>query len=391
MLRAIPFLLLLFVTACAGPAPVVVEETPEPEPEPETAAYSALVRNGGSLELRAGEALQPAGEASGVISVHSAAAGQSALVAVAAGDSTRLLLATSERVRRVHAVDGRVVYTVAWAPGGDQAAFGYYRPAGTASQGRAAMGAGDILLWDGNGVSRVGCSASRAVLAWAADGALLVRNTDNLYVVSRDGCDTRTTVDARRMLGLTVSPDARHLAFVHRELEYDRSARAYVADSTFRLTDLDGSNEKTIVNFRYNPRRLAWRPDGAELAFDVKASDEAGRAISIFEVASGTTAFLHPPASDYDEFGPVWSPEGDRIAYHRGDERGANSVWVRSFELGFPRGVPDSEGATIEGWAGGTGLVFRRADGTVAVYDAAADTVTELGTADEVAAVWPLR
>ena len=246
------------------------------------------------------------------------------------------------------------------------------------------MGAGDIHVLDGFETSRVGCSASRAVLAWAPNGQLLVRNTNNLYVVTRDGCDTAATVDARRMHGLTVSPDAVHLAFVHRELEYNRDTRAYEPDSTFRLTDLDGSNPKTIVSFRYRPKRLAWRPDGTELAFDVSATPEAGRAISIFNVSSGTTAFLHPPATDRDEFGPIWAPDGTKIAYLRGGEGRDFSVWVRSFESTFPEGLPDSDGATIIGWVDDSAVAYQRPNGDVAAYDLTSRETTELGAADGV-------
>lgn len=367
--------LVFLLAACATPAPVL-EPPPPPVVEAGPAFDAAVTRDGKILDT---------GTAVGEIqATFPGGAGGAVLFVGAGADSTRLFRLDGTGLVQVHAVAGQAVYTAVWSPDGALASFGHYKPSGNASPGRPAMGAGDIHILDGALTNRVGCSASRAVLAWAPNGQLLVRNTNNLYVVSRDGCDTAATVDARRMHGLTVSPDAARLAFVHRELEYNRTTRAYEPDSTFRLTNLDGSNPKTIVSFRYRPKRLAWRRDGTELAFDVTATEEAGRAISIFNVASGATAFLHPPATDRDEFGPVWSPDGTRIAYLRGDEGGDFSVWVRSFESTFPEGLPDSDGATIVGWVDDAAVAYQRPNGEVAAYDLTSRETTELGSADAV-------
>ncbi|MBO6574710.1 MAG: hypothetical protein JJ896_04800 [Rhodothermales bacterium] len=375
-MRLFVLILPLLLTACAAPAPVI---TPEPEEPEETGpAFTALRLQGEVIAGDEGTVMQ------GVQAVRGVFAGPvETLFALSTGDSTHLY-STSAPEAPVYGVAGDAVFTVAWAADGTSAGVGHYLPAGEASQGRERMGAGDILVYAAGAVSRVGCSASRAVLAWSSDGGLLVRNTDNLYVVDRDGCDTRATVDARRMLRLTVSPNARHLAFVHRELEYDRASRSYVADSTFRLTDLDGGNPKTIVSFRYRPERLAWRPDGLELAFDVQASDDAGRAISIFDVASGTTAFLHPPASDRDEWAPHWSPDAARIAYYRGSEPADRAIWVRTFSSSFPEGLPDSEGAEIAAWVDADALMYFSAEGALRVYDFRTRQTTDLGPADAV-------
>ncbi|NNE69170.1 MAG: hypothetical protein HKN29_02275 [Rhodothermales bacterium] len=376
MLKYSPLLILLFA-ACAAPAPVMEPEAPA-EPEDLRPPFGVAVLSQGTVTTPGGDSRE-VGEVS---QVWPGGVDGAVLVAAADGDSTRILRVDDQGIHSLHAVSGSVVYTAVWSSDGSEAAFGYYRPMGNASPGRPAMGQGDILTVSTEGVERVGCSASRAVLAWAPDGRLLVRNTNNLYLVTRDGCDTAATVDARRMHGLTVSPDAAHLAFVHRELEYNRSTRQYEADSTFRLTNLQGQNPKTIVSFRYRPKRLSWKPDGSELAFDVEAAEGAGRAISIFNLASGTTAFLHPPATDWDEFAPVWSPGGERIAYLRGDEGGLHSVWVRKFESTFPESIPESEGAEIVAWVDDNALAFRGPSGMVRVYDLSNRSVVDLGTAD---------
>ncbi|MFT5141649.1 MAG: dipeptidyl aminopeptidase/acylaminoacyl peptidase [Rhodothermales bacterium] len=384
-------LLVVLFSACAAPSPVVVVMPEAPEnlgPE-----YSALVVvNGQLVDQTAGAAATGLLEDIRPGKVFPGGADGAVLFSVSTEDSTLLFLAKAGRPERLYGTVGDAVFTAEWSDDGQSSAFGHYVQRGNSSPGRPNMGAGDILYHDGQRLARVGCSASKAVLAWSGRDRLLVRNTDNLYVVERDGCATVATVDARRMHGVTVSPDAAHLAFVHRELEYNRATQAYVADSTFRLTDLDGGNPKTIVSFRYRPRNLSWKSDGAELAFDVRASADAGRAISIFNVASGTTAFLHPPAvGGPDEFAPVWSPQGGRIAYLRGNAGADSAVWVRTFEAAFPQAVPESEGARIDGWMDESTLIFTLPDGTARVHNLDSRTGAVLGASDAVIQVRRLR
>jgi Tol biopolymer transport system component len=386
MPRCFPAALVFLLAACAAPAPVVA---PAPTPEiPSGPAFGSLVVSEGRLVVQAEESL-PVGQV-GIERVDQVFPGGQAgavLFSIGTRDSTLLMKAQQGEVTRIHGVNGASVYTVAWSPDGTQAAFGHYRSRGEASPGRPRMGAGDILLYDGADVSRVGCSASRAVLGWAANGQLLVRNTDNLYLIERDGCDTVETIDARRMHGLTVSPDAQHLVFVHRELEFDRATRSYVADSTFRMTDLDGQNPRTVVSFKYRPRGFSWRADGTELAFDVMDPNLPGaRAISIFDLASGTAAYLHPPTSpESREFAPSWSPSGARMAYRQGA-----SVAVRTFADQFPSVIPGSEGARPMGWLDDETLILRAADGATRVVSLSGGASQRISSGS-VIDVWRIR
>jgi Tol biopolymer transport system component len=390
MSRLSVVLLVALLSACAAPASVVVVT---PEPPDLGPKYSALVmRNGQLVDQAAGAGVTSLLNGITLGRTFPGGADGAVLFSASTEDSTLLFLAKAGRVERLYGTIGDAVFTAEWSDDGQSLAFGHYLARGNASPGRPNMGSGDILYYDGQGLVRVGCSASKAVLAWSGKDRLLVRNTDNLYVVEREGCGTVATVDARRMHGVTVSPDAAHLAFVHRELEYNRATQAYVADSTFRLTDLDGGNPKTIVSFRYRPRNLSWRSDGMELAFDVSASADAGRAISIFNVVSGTTAFLHPPAvGGPDEFAPVWSPRGGRIAYLKGNTGAETAVWVRTFQVAFPQAVPESEGARIDGWMDESTLIFTLPDGTARLHNFDSRTGEVLGESDGVIQVRRLR
>lgn len=383
---------LFLLAACSSTEPVATPTTESEPEEPSGPMFGALVWSGDALVRHEGTEAVSVARPSRVITRFDGGPAEKVLFSVARGDSTLLLEARQGTVRKVHGVSGPAAYTVAWSQDGSSAAFGHYRPEGQASVGRPRMGEGDVLLYQEGRVTRVGCSASRAALAWSREGRLLVRNTDNLYLVEKDGCATIFTMDARRMHLLTVSPDARHLAFVHRELEYDRASRAYVADSTFRMTDLDGGNPRTIVSFRYHPARVAWNPDGTELAFDVEVPDMPGvRAISITDIASGSTAYLHPPSQGVSEWAPVWAPDGSRLAYRKAGSGEAPVIWVRSFSVPFPEAIEGTENAEIGAWLDPQTLLVAYPDGRVGIHDLGTGDTQIVQDARGIVTAWRLR
>ena len=370
-MRITPFILLLplwFAISSCGGSSAVVAPPVEPVPAPAGPSFVASVLDGRTVvfqDLRTG-ARQVLGDIDGeVVARFSAPDGRSTVLAIAAADSVRLVRVdpASSAYSLVAALPRPVVYTVAWAPDGSRFAYGHYRP--TTRDARPAMGEGDILMVEDGAARTVGCSASRAVLSWLPGDRLLVRGTDNLYVVDGEGCETRATVDARRMHQLVASPDGAHVAYVHRELVYDRASRQYVADSTFMIAGSDGSDARTVVGFRYRPSRFAWSPDGSELGYDVQNPDRpAQRLISIFDVASGRSSYLHPPSAEGpSEYDPRWAPDGSRILY-----RQDSMLAVRTFADPYAEVLEGTEGADPIGWAGSDAAVVRLASGVTRVF-----------------------
>lgn len=67
----------------------------------------------------------------------------------------------------------------------------------------------------------------------------------------------------------------------------------------------------------------AWSPDGRKLAFFRQSGNV--RQIFVVDLASGTERQLTKQGSNA---AAVWSPEGDRIAFWSGDEKGFGQLWV---------------------------------------------------------------
>lgn len=308
------FLLLLPVllwSACASTGPSVVLE-PESEPEP----------------VAAGPALDVIAARDGRLVYHQLQTGKESVLSGAVGlrqarpDPHGNALATwtvGADSSRVHILDRRTGVarllwdgptdehiSLAWSPDGSWLFMGHH------TGSRTRMGPGGIVRVDvtpantsspdssitAGGVHDVGCSSSTVVLAARPDGSLVVRGTDNLYVVEADGCATLESIDARRMHSVTASPTGRHLAYIYRELVYNRDARAYEPDSTLYVATLDDQEPVKVIGDRYAPRNPVWSHDGTQLGYDVLPPDGDGRrTVSAWSVADGQSGYIIPPGA----------------------------------------------------------------------------------------------
>lgn len=227
-------------------------------------------------------------------------------------DSSHLALFDRNRQTLIplHAAAGEWTYSLAWHPTQDQLAFGVYQ-----STQEKTRGPGSIQVTTPNGTTRdVGCRAAREVLHWLPDGSLATRNDENLYVVETDDCSTISAHDARRMYHLTYAPEGEHLAFIHRELTYDRDAVEYVPDSSLVVSDAHLNSRNTLFGDERQVRHLHWSPDGSELAFDVRVKESNHRQIAVYD--GSRTVYLTPPdQTTADQVYPNWSPSGNYLAF----------------------------------------------------------------------------
>ena len=243
-------------------------------------------------------------------------------------DSARLALLdlTSGTLQPVDARPADATYSLAWHPSEDRLAFAYYRPAQSGTRGP-----GNVFVASSDGSTRdVGCSAAREVLDWLPDGSLATRNDDRLYVVSPSDCATRADADARRMRLATYAPTGTHLAYIHRELTYDRDARDYTPDSSLQLSDARAETPTELFGHERRVRHMRWAPDGSELAFDVQVDASDQRQVASYDLANERTVYLTPPEqTSTDQVHPRWSPSGSYIAFTaRADQRSVAAVRV---------------------------------------------------------------
>ncbi|MFB6097581.1 MAG: hypothetical protein ABEK84_00400, partial [Salinibacter sp.] len=216
----------------------------------------------------------------------------------ATADSTHLALLdpTTQKLQRVHARAGTVTYSLAWHPEQDRLAFGHYRPTGDGGRGP-----GGLRVATPDGTSRsVGCSTVREVLHWLPGGALATRTADKLYIVSANDCATKTSLDARRMHQIHYAPDGQQMAYIHRELTYDRDAGDYVPDSSLVLSGPRGKNTETLFGDKRHVRHLRWSPDGSELAFDVAVQQSGHRQVVVYD-GSRPTFLVSPDRTTADQ------------------------------------------------------------------------------------------
>jgi len=335
-LRVLPLCIVCLVVAgCASSAP---RSASEPESIPGMSGMSLYVAGENGLSTMTGSpaggrVIQPDVTFGGLYvpadSRHDVA------LTLQSGASWQLaLLSTDGSFRTVFENEGKTDYSVAWSSDG-MLAFGY----------SSARGQGIRIVGSDGVVKDVGCSASNRALGWASTDRLVVGNEDNNYVVATRGCRTISRVDARKMHEMAFNRTHPTVAYVLRELAYDRKARQYVPDSSLYVAGVDGSNPSLIVGDRYKPHRPSWSPDGSELAFDARIPDQPRRRlISIYDAEGGSAAFLNPSALDspVSEWDAHWSPSGTSIAYLQRTGEDSPSVTVRPMNGSFATAVGES-------------------------------------------------
>jgi WD40 repeat protein len=259
------------------------------------------------------------------------------------GTSVLSLLDPDGSVEEIFQLPEGGTFSLAWAPRGDSLVYGFEGPDGR----------GIRVYAVGTGTSGdVGCSASSVAYSWGLDDWLVVGDQDNHYVVERSGCGTIESIDARKLHEVAFSPDGARVAYLLRELEYDREARNYQPDSSLYVAHSTGTDPIMVVGDRYKARRATWSPDSKSLAFDARLPEEAHRRlISIYDVEQRQSVFLTPKAvkSDVSQWAASWSPNGQTIAYLEADEGKEPRVMIRDLAGSFSKGIGEA-GERFGGW-----------------------------------------
>jgi TolB protein len=206
-----------------------------------------------------------------------------------------------------------------------------------------------------------------------------------VYVVRTDGTEvTRLGYQDQRDLAYSWSSDGERIAlFIGEGAESDQgqtSAGIYTmaADGTDvrRLTDGGGHWIDAFPSFS---------PDGSKIVFQ---SDRTGTAEIYVMDADGSNEVLLSDFDDdpRDDYTPTWSPDGERIAFVRGEipPGGLGELWVMDADGSNAHVLLDTPPVDFPSWSpDGSRIAFELGnwpDVRVGVVDLDAGIVTDLGT-----------
>ena len=177
-------------------------------------------------------------------------------------------------------------------------------------------GSGLIQLTDGRGTAMApdwSPDGTRIAFDAARDG-----EADDIYTMNNDGTDVRRlTDDPARDRDPSWSPDGTRIAFVS---ERDGNREIYVMGA-------DGSNQVRLTDEPEYDDHPDWGPDG-RIVFASRRDVGDWDLFLIDPDGSGLTRVTD--SSDAEDNYPVWSPDGQWIAFHTNLEGGSQprAYWV---------------------------------------------------------------
>ena len=156
-----------------------------------------------------------------------------------------------------------------------------------------------LYVWDSSGQRRVTSDDSWGMV-WSPDGASLLFCTEEGIHLLRSGtgggnADTNRIMSSKAT-SLAWSPDGTRFAFC-------------IWDEGVFVASLDGDHRQLVSGIAGD---VTWSPDCTQVAYSVGI----GRGIACVDIATGAQRQLTDHPEDGD---PVWSPDGEVVAYGRYD------------------------------------------------------------------------
>jgi hypothetical protein len=228
----------------------------------------------------------------------------------------------------------------AWSPDGRKIAF---------------QREGEVLVIDLDGYSEIRLADGRHP-AWSPDGTRIAfTSAEGISVMNADGSAVRTLVrhdfrdDTYKPWDMGVgyptwSPDGVRIAFVHLGDGDTRPSQAFVMNS-------DGSDRYLLTRLPdrgYAESYPSWSPDGSKILYW-----SYGYGIAVIDSEGGVPTTIYADFPDINYWSkPVWSPDGNSIAFNKGEPAGA--IWIMSATEGTRLLIPGAfdaawspDGATI--------------------------------------------
>jgi Tol biopolymer transport system component len=219
----------------------------------------------------------------------------------------------------------------AWSPAADQLAFATGRPGHT-----------ELVLFDPATNERTSLPMVEAVsaLAWSPDGTAIAIATPSSGISIIDLATGRSTSIARigaiEDHGLSWSPDGTRLALT--------------PHGSIIVVSTDGSDRRVLVDHG-GSRGAAWSPDGTRIAY-LRTPGSVGLSLEVWVIGadgSDPTPLFRGECCLRDLWwGPIWSPDGHRIAFFDdADVPFGTELTVNADGSGSPEEVDD---VVVDGW-----------------------------------------
>ena len=213
----------------------------------------------------------------------------------------------------------------------------------------AVAGVDGRVLAEGAVEAPVAWSPSGALVAFAKTGRAAHGSLVNdLYLAGSRGEGVRRLTRGRRASDPTFAPDGRRIAFA--------GSAPGPAGATTNVFVIDTETGREVQASRLEGdvqiQGLAWRPVsdvvGVEEVAVALFEPDGTRAIFLLDLATGARRPLTEGA--HDDRAPVWSPDGERLAYTSLRD-GVPNVFVFSVETGLSERVTRAaQGATATAW-----------------------------------------
>ena len=115
-----------------------------------------------------------------------------------------------------------------------------------------------------------------------------------------------------------VSPDGTKIAF-------------HTCTEDIWVMNIDGTNPVNVSGSLSDANKHSWSPDSQWILFSAKVSYSVNTSTRIFKVrptGANLTMLSENVDNDYCENWAAWSPNGNSISYHKGDNNNLSQLWI---------------------------------------------------------------